>query len=57
MKWSIGLGIPMILFWVIGAPLFGFILLYKNNEKLEKEAFASNYRILYMGLKPECYYW
>jgi hypothetical protein len=31
-KWSLWIGIPSLLFWVIGAPLTAYIILKKNKH-------------------------
>lgn len=55
--WVLVNGVPMILFWVIGMPLFGLLMLWKNRKYLWTAGTLSKYRILYIGLKAEYYYW
>jgi uncharacterized membrane protein len=47
----------MIIFWVIGAPLFVLIILIKNRNNLEDPSIQRYYLVLYQGLKPEVFYW
>jgi len=54
---AFGLGIPMIIFWVFGLPLTGFIMVRKNREHLDDEIVLFRYRVLYQGYKKEAYYW
>jgi len=39
--WAIGIGVPMIIIWVIGAPLLGFAILTRNFQSLEDPHFFS----------------
>ncbi len=50
-------GIPMMLFWVLGMPIAGMFLLWWNRKHLKWTTTLSKYRILYIGLKDEYYYW
>ena len=34
--WTIGVGVPVMAFWVIGLPVFGIIFILKNRHNLEK---------------------
>jgi len=47
----------MILVWVLGAPMLGFMILTCNRNKLDNPKFFSLYRMIYQGLKPHLYYW
>jgi hypothetical protein len=47
----------MFLFWVLGAPLIGFFILFLNKERLEDPVFSGYFRMLYMGLKSKIFYW
>ncbi|CDW86055.1 UNKNOWN [Stylonychia lemnae] len=57
LSWCLGLGLISLIVWIIGAPLFTFIYLRKNKNKLQQEEFFGKYRMLYQGLKSEYYYW
>lgn len=57
MTWAAFVGIPAIIVWVIGAPLFAFILLYKHKSHLEEGMIKKYLLILYQGLKPKTFYW
>ena len=56
-KYAFGLGVPMLLFWVVGIPVLGFLVLYQNKHKLDNPAVLMRFRVLYQGLKHEVYYW
>ena len=47
----------MTLCWIIGMPLFGLLMLIKNRKRLRNANVLSKYRILYIGLKSEYYFW
>ena len=55
--WSLAIGVPMILIWVISTPLLGYLYLRRNASNLDEEVFFSRFRMLYQGLKVEFYYW
>ena len=57
MAWAFGVGVPIIIFWSIGIPLFGVIFILKNRKNLHEDHFSSKYLILYQGLKPNRAYW
>ena len=54
---SLSIGIPMFSIWIFGAPLFGFIILYRNKDNLDSSHMLMRYRMLYNGLKSEVFYW
>lgn len=64
------LGVPMLIFWVIGIPLFAWVILYRNRAliqtpatgasditRAQKKVFESQMAFLYRGYKPTRYYW
>jgi hypothetical protein len=64
------LGIPMALLWVLGIPLFAFIVLYRNSHliqlpavgvstimRVKKRNFEAQMAFLYRGYRPSRYYW
>ncbi|CDW76658.1 UNKNOWN [Stylonychia lemnae] len=57
LSWCLGLGLISILVWTIGSPILTFIHIRKNRQKLQTDEFFGKYRMLYQGLKKECYYW
>jgi len=57
LKWFLGVGLPMLVIWVIGMPLIAFLILFCNRKRLNDEHFFDKYRMLYQGLKSERYYW
>jgi len=57
MLWALAIGIPMILVWVIGAPLVGIIILTKHRRHLNDPIFFSRFRMIYQGLKTKFFFW
>lgn len=47
----------MILLWVIGLPVAGFIIVRFYREKLDDPIVLSRYRIIFQGYRKEAYYW
>ena len=47
----------MFLFWVMGLPVVGFLLIYKHKEELDSADTLAKYRMLYQGLRKDAYYW
>ena len=43
--------------WVIAVPIFAFMILFKNRNKLEDDSVKKYYLILYQGLTRKVYYW
>jgi len=37
--WSLAVGVPVLIVWVIGAPTLGVVFLYRNRHNLEKPWF------------------
>ena len=57
MFWSLSVGIPMIVFWVFGAPLLVLFILTKNRNNLQEPYMKRYFLVLYQGLKKKTYYW
>ena len=55
--WWCALGVPSILIWSIGIPLFAFSLLFKHRHNLEDTEIKTYYLMIYQGLRPEKFYW
>ena len=51
------LAVPMLLVYVIGAPLLAFFVLFKNRKNLDKPEIIKYILLLYQGLRHERYYW
>ena len=47
----------MLIIWVIVYPLFIFIVLRRNKDKLADTDMLVKYGIYYVGLTDKCYYW
>ena len=56
--WAFGLGIPMILCWVIGLPVAGFFVVRYFREKLDDPIVLSSFitKIDFICNKIKCYY-
>ena len=57
MNWSLGIGLSSLVVWTVGLPVLGFIYLRRNKNNLMKPTYFGRYRMMYQGLKPDCYYW
>ena len=55
--WSLFIGFPMLIVWVIGMPLIALIILFKNRHNLEDWKIKKYMLILYQGLRKETFYW
>jgi hypothetical protein len=53
----LGVGLPIAIVWILGFPLIVFIILKRNNKKLNKENMIIKYGTFYIGLKEKAYYW
>lgn len=56
-QWVSILGVLMILLEVLGIPLMGFIVLYKNRNSLHDPRTMEKYHFLYLGYKDKYYFW
>jgi hypothetical protein len=50
-------GLPMIVFWVFGAPLLVLAILIKNRKHLHEPFMRRYFLVLYQGLKEKAFYW
>lgn len=57
LKWVLMLGVPMIIVYVVGFPVFSLILLYRIRHKLSQPEIIRYFLLLYQGLKHDRYYW
>ncbi|CDW83118.1 UNKNOWN [Stylonychia lemnae] len=55
--WAFGLGLPVLIVWGLGIPLFAFILIETEKKSLESVATREKYGFLYRGYKSRFYYW
>lgn len=56
LKWWLFLWVPILIVWVLGIPIIGLILLYKNIKK-EDSKVSKYFLILYQGLIKKYFYW
>lgn len=47
---TLAVGLPILLVWVIGVPLSGFLLLFRYRKHLNDPSFVKKYIVLYQGL-------
>ena len=66
LKWVFSIGkfilitniaVPMLVVYVIGAPLFAFVVLFKNRHNLNHPNIIKYILLLYQGLRHERFYW
>ncbi|CAI2379456.1 unnamed protein product [Moneuplotes crassus] len=55
--WAFSLGLPMIIVWVIGAPLLALRILYKHRTSLRELQTKRYLIVMYQGFKEKYYYW
>ena len=55
--WIMLLSVPSLIIWVIGIPLFAFIVLLLNRNNLNSGPVKQTLLVLYQGLKPNVFYW
>ncbi|CDW86060.1 UNKNOWN [Stylonychia lemnae] len=55
--WALGIGLPSLIVWGLGIPLFGFILLLRDHKSLDSLVTRQKYGFLYRGFKRRFYYW
>jgi hypothetical protein len=48
---------PALIFYVIGLPLFCFLILWRNRRDLDNPRLKFKYGILYSGYRYQSYYW
>ena len=57
LTWAILFGIPMIIIWVLGAPLTALYVLYKQRNNLDDSSVKRYMIVMYQGLKHKAFYW
>lgn len=55
--WALWISLPSILVWGVGIPMFAFILLKRNQDKIDKQETKEKFGFLYKGFKTKFYYW
>ena len=53
--WQNAVGVPCILLYILGLPLFALCLMYKFRHKLHEQNTSIRIGLLYDGFKPESY--
>lgn len=54
---SLQAAVPTILLWIIGLPFFAFLILFRKRNQLQEPENIGTYGFLYIGLKPQTFYW
>ena len=57
LKALVFVGIPVIMVWILGFPLFIFVILLKNKKNLDNKDNIIKYGMFYVGLTDESFYW
>ena len=47
LKFILILGLPILVIWIVGVPVLGLVLLFKNRKNLEEDETFHKYRMLY----------
>jgi hypothetical protein len=55
--WCVFLGLPVMIIWVVGAPVTALVLLYKNYKRGPDNKVNQYLLILYQGLEHNKFYW
>ena len=55
--WIMVIAMPSLIIWVIGVPLFAFIVLSINRHSLDSGPVKKIFLVLYQGLKQKAFYW
>jgi hypothetical protein len=57
LKIAFGIGIPLIVFWVIGFPTYIFFRLRNLRQRLDETDVMINYGLFFVGLNDNAYFW
>jgi hypothetical protein len=57
LRMSLGIGLPYILIWVIGFPLYIFRKLYKFKDRFDDKNIIMTYGLFFVGLSDNAYFW
>ena len=55
--WIMMIAVPGLIVWVLGIPIFAFIILYKNRHNLDSGPTRLIFLMLYQGYKHDKFYW
>ena len=51
------IAVPSLIIWVLGIPIFAFVILYKNRHNLDSGPVRQIFLMLYQGYKHDKFYW
>lgn len=57
LTWALGVGLPMLIVWVIGVPSIALFFLIKHRTELEDMKIKKYLLLIYQGLKHKAFYW
>jgi hypothetical protein len=57
MMWATLVSFPIMTVWVIGAPTFALVVLYKFRNDLDDWKVKKYLLLIYQGFKPNRFYW
>jgi hypothetical protein len=55
--WSVGLGLPSVLFWCVGIPVAMGVGLYLCRDRADSDSFREHFGFLYCTYRPERMWW
>lgn len=57
MIWAMAFGLPLLIFWVFGLIIAGFLFLFFNRKRVEDPKFVAYFILLVQGYWSKTYYW
>ena len=57
LQWSMGMGVPMLLLYTFGIPIFCAAILWCHRYSLTDDAVKGRFGFLYKGFEHKYYYW
>jgi hypothetical protein len=54
---ALAIGLPYILLWVVGGPVYIFIMLYRNRKNFDDKGIITNFGLFFVGLNDKAYFW
>ena len=55
--WCLVIGLPNLIIWSLLLPLILFSMLWKKAKQLRDPQVYAEYSFIYVGLKPDRFYW
>ena len=58
LAWALTIGIPFLILYALGIPMFSLYVMFKRKHKLHKDlATVSRFGFLYLGYAEHAWYW